>query len=54
MVRWHHRLNGHEFVQTPQASEGQGRKLGALQTVRWQRVIHYLATNNTGYFLTFE
>ena len=24
MVRWHHRLNGHEFEQTPGDSEGQG------------------------------
>ena len=23
MVGWHHRLNGHEFEQTPGASEGQ-------------------------------
>ena len=23
-VGWHHRLNGHEFEQTPGASEGQG------------------------------
>ena len=24
MVGWHHRLNGHEFKQTPVDSEGQG------------------------------
>ena len=24
MVRWHHRLNGHEFEQTPGDGEGQG------------------------------
>ena len=24
MVGWHHRLNGHEFDQTPGDSEGQG------------------------------
>ena len=24
MVRWHHRLNGHEFQQTPGDDEGQG------------------------------
>ena len=23
MVRWHHRINGHEFEQTPGDSEGQ-------------------------------
>ena len=25
MVGWHHRLNGHEFEQTPEDGEGQGR-----------------------------
>ena len=24
MVRWHHQLNGHEFEQAPEGSEGQG------------------------------
>ena len=24
MIRWHHRLNGREFEQTPGDSEGQG------------------------------
>ena len=24
MVGWHHRLNGHEFEQAPEDSEGQG------------------------------
>ena len=24
MVEWHHRLNGHEFEQTPGDNEGQG------------------------------
>ena len=24
MVGWHHRLNGHEFEQVPEDSEGQG------------------------------
>ena len=24
MVGWHHRLNGHEFEQAPEVSEGQG------------------------------
>ena len=27
MVGWHHRLNGHEFEQTPRDSEGQGSLL---------------------------
>ena len=25
MIGWHHRLNGHEFEQIPEDSEGQGR-----------------------------
>ena len=25
MVGWHHRINGHEFEQTPGDGEGQGR-----------------------------
>ena len=28
MVEWHHRLNGHEFEQTPGDSEGQGSLAG--------------------------
>ena len=24
MIRWHHQLNGHEFVQIPEDDEGQG------------------------------
>ena len=24
MVEWHHRLNGHEFVQAPGVGDGQG------------------------------
>ena len=24
MIRWYHQLNGHEFEETPGASEGQG------------------------------
>ena len=36
MARWHHRLNGHEFEQTPGDSEGQGN----LTSMRSQRVGH--------------
>ena len=28
MIGWHHRLNGHEFEQTPGDSEGQGSLAG--------------------------
>ena len=39
MVRWHHRLNGHEFEQTPGDSEGQG-SLGCCSPGGSQRVGH--------------
>ena len=42
MVGWHHRLNGHEFEQTPGDSEG--RKPGVLLFMGSQRVGHNLAT----------
>ena len=28
MVGWHHRLDGHEFEQTPGNGEGQGNQIG--------------------------
>ena len=28
MVEWHHRLNGHEFEQTPGVGDGQGSLVG--------------------------
>ena len=40
MVGWHHRLNRHEFEQTPGDSEGRG----VLQFMRLQRFGHDLAT----------
>ena len=39
MVRWHHRLNGHEFGYTPGVGDGQG-KPGVLQSMGSQRVGH--------------
>ena len=42
MVVWHHQLNGHEFKQTPEDSEGQGSL--ACCTPRNCRVIHDLVT----------
>ena len=42
MVGWHHRLNGHEFEQTPGDSEGQFP--GMLQSIGSQRVGHDLVT----------
>ena len=32
-VGWHHRLNGHEFEQTPGAGEGQGSLRAAVHGV---------------------
>ena len=43
LVGWHHRLNGHEFEQTPGDGEGQG-KPGVLQSMGSQRVEHNLVT----------
>ena len=40
MVGWHHRLNGHEFEQTPGDSEGQRR----LQSMGSQTVGHNSVT----------
>ena len=42
MAGWHHQLNGHEFQQTPEDSEGQGNQ--ACCNVWLQRVGHNLAT----------
>ena len=38
MVGWHHRLNGHEFEQTPE--DGRTGKTGVLQSMGPQRVRH--------------
>ena len=44
MVRQHHRLNGHEFEQTPGDSEGQGSLLCYVQSMGLQGVRHDLGT----------
>ena len=41
MVRWHYRLNGHEFEQAPGDSEGQGSL--AYQFMESQRIRRDLA-----------
>ena len=41
-VGWHHRLNQHEFLQTPADSDGQGSL--PLQSMGSQRVGHERAT----------
>ena len=44
-VGWHHRLNGHEFEQTPGDSEGEG-SLACCSSWSQQRVGQDLATDN--------
>ena len=54
MVGWHHRLNGHEVVQTPGDGEGWMVKAEAkpvvLQFMRSQRAGHELATEQQQWF----
>ena len=38
MIRWHHRLNGHEFEQTPGDSEGREA---------WHATVHGVTKNLT-------
>ena len=38
MVGWHHKLDGHEFEQTPGDSEGQGSLACYSQSMGLQRV----------------
>ena len=38
MVEWHHRLNGHEFEQSPGDSEG--REASTLKSIGSQRARH--------------
>ena len=46
-VGWHHRLNGHEFEQTPGDSEGQGSWCAAVQGVSksWARLSDWTAVH---------
>ena len=41
MVVWHHRLNGHEFEQTPEVGDGQG------DLVSLQAAVHGFAKSQT-------
>ena len=56
MVGWHHRLNGHEFEQTPGDSGGQKSLTGYNPAMGWgggsqsQRVRHDLATEQQQWF----
>ena len=44
MVGWHHRLNGHEFEQTPGDSEGQGNLVCCSP---WGHVVHGVTKSQT-------
>ena len=44
MIGWRHRLNRHEFEQTPGDSEGQGSLVCCIQSWGLQRIGHNLAT----------
>ena len=43
MVGWHHRLNRHEFEQTP----GDGERQGSLDREAWRAAIHGVAKSRT-------
>ena len=43
MVGWHHRVNGHEFEQTPGDGKGQG-SLACFQSMGSRRIRHNLGT----------
>ena len=40
MVGWYHRLDGHEFEQSPGVGDGQRKKPGVLKSMGSQRVRH--------------
>ena len=44
MVGWHHRLNGHEFEQTPRDGEAQRSLVCYIQSMGSQRIGHDWAT----------
>ena len=46
MVGWHHRLNGHEFDQTP--GDGEGQESLACYSPWGHRVTHNLVTEQQG------
>ena len=63
MVRWHHRLYGHEFEQTPGVGEGQGSlaccspwggrvgdNLATKQQILVSKAIVFLVMQNSGVF----
>ena len=55
MVRWYHRLNGHEFEQTPRDGEGQGSLCFLqsmwVQSMGLQRVRHDWVTEPQKWWL---
>ena len=51
MVGWHHRLNGHEFEQTPGDSGGQGARRAAVHGVTESDMSEQLNTASASSFL---
>ena len=49
MAGWHHRLNGHEFEQTPGDSEGQGRLVCCSPRGRKELDMTFQLNNNCVY-----
>ena len=47
MAGWHHRLNGHEFEQTPGDGEGQGSLASASHEVTALDTTEQLNSNNS-------
>ena len=48
MVGWHHRLNGHEFEQTPGDGEGQGSLVCCSQWAAELDTTQWLNKNSSG------
>ena len=46
MVGWHHRLNGHEFEQTPGDSEGEGSLMSCVYGMAESDTTKQLNNNN--------
>ena len=53
MVGWHYQLNGHEFEQTPEGSEGQLSFACCMQSMRLKRVEPDLVTEQQLLYLKF-
>ena len=60
MVRWHHRLNGHEFGKIPGVGDGQGgleccdswgrKELDTTEWLNWTELRWWMLTNCSNHF----